>query len=89
MCEVSELFEIAFARLSAKFDPFGLDELLLNFQQLAETDPALAGVPHPSIAEMLVFESPNLVRLPSIVFVFTADRDRGVVTLWNCRSLKS
>lgn len=87
MCEVSEIFEAAYWRLSAKVDPLGLEELLRNFQELAERDPALAGYPHPYLENALVFEGPSLVRLPRIMFVFSVDEVAGVVRLWNCRLL--
>lgn len=89
MCEVSELFERAIARLSGSVDPYGLDEILANFSDLAERDPDLAGVPHPEHDGIYVHESPALSRLPSIIFIFSVDRKAGVVRLWNCRILGS
>lgn len=74
-------------RLLAKVDPLGLEELFDSFCILAERNPSLAGVPHPDVNDIYVFEGPALARLPRIAFVFSVDSENGVVRLWNCRIL--
>jgi hypothetical protein len=41
-------------------------------------------MPHPELEGVWVYETPHLVRLPSIVIVYTIDDAAGFVDLWNC-----
>ena len=87
MCEVSPLFEAAFWSRLASINANGYLELLQNFQELAERNPHMLGLPHANLANIWVFESPALNRLPRVSISFEIDEQRGNVMLWNCHLL--
>jgi hypothetical protein len=84
VCEVSEIFETAYWQRLGSVDPCGFEELLLNFQELAEVNPRMMGSPHPRLDGVWVFEGPSLARLPRVAFHYSIDDKAGKVTLWNC-----
>lgn len=83
----SQLFEAAYWRRLASVDALGYDEVLQNFQELAERNPYMLGLPHARLERIWVFESPALVRLPRAAFAYEIDDAKGLVILWNCHRL--
>lgn len=71
----------------ASINPSGYLELLQNFQELAERNPYMLGLPHSNLPNIWVFESPSLNRLPRVSISFEIDEQRGNVMLWNCHLL--
>jgi len=62
----------------------GALEILGLFEQFALKDPKMAGVPHPHLPSVWVFQTPTaLVRFPQIAVLYTIDEPEGFVTLWN------
>ena len=87
VCVISPLFEAAYWSRLASVDPLGYDEVLLNFQELAEKNPFMLGLPHGRLDRIWVFESPALARLPRVAIAYEIDEANGRVILWNCHRL--
>jgi len=84
VCRNSPLFEAAFfERLGKASYKAGLEVLEL-FETYALRDPRMAGVQHPTLPGLWLFETPSaLKRLPRLVLVYSIEDDEGFVTLWN------
>ena len=84
VCEVSEIFEAAYWRRLDSIDQVGFAELLQTIEETLERDPRSIGVPHPRLEGIWVYESPALVRLPSVIISYEIIPERGIVKFWNC-----
>ena len=87
VCQLSQIFEAAYWRRLGSVDPLGYEEVLHNFQDLAERNPYMLGLRHGLLDRIWVYESPALARLPKVAFAYEIDEERGVVILWNCHLL--
>ena len=80
---LSPIFEAAYWKRLGDLDHDAFLDVFDSFESLALKNPKQAGVQHPEVEGIWVYESPNLQRLRSVVIIFTIDDAEGYVNLCN------
>ena len=59
--------------------------MLLSFEDAVRVNPRIVGEQHPGFesGRMWVYQSPPILRLPTVYILYEIDDANGVVVLWN------
>ena len=85
MVRTSELFDVAFWKCVAQDESAW--EIVDSFETALKFDPYSLGEPLSAFksGNILIYESPPVARLPTIIVLYEIFAGEGVIKLWNIR----